>query len=118
MFWTRGRQTQSRGQEGRHLDDSITQTCDQTDRTAVKALWVRFQRDGIFVDTLVLNAATFSEEKPLLELGAEQVWAAYETNVRGPLDMVEGFNKQPGDKPKVRATPSFVCGVLKDMVNG
>jgi hypothetical protein len=39
----------------------------------VKALWARFQRDGIFVDTLVLNAASFSEEKPLLELGAEQV---------------------------------------------
>jgi hypothetical protein len=67
---------------------------------------------------LLLNAASFSEEKPLLELGAEQVWAAYEANVHGPLDMVEGFNKQPGDKPKVRATPPFLCRVLKDIVNG
>ncbi|KAH8879765.1 putative short-chain dehydrogenase, partial [Thozetella sp. PMI_491] len=77
-----------------------TLVCDQSDRAAVRALWSGLQQDGVFVDTLVLNAADFTEEKPILDLGADRLWTAYETNVRGPLDMVEGLSKQPGDRPK------------------
>lgn len=73
---------------------------DQTDRAAVRAMWADFRSQGIFVDTLISNAGDFSGFKSILECGADRIWQAFEVNVRGPLDMVEGFSKQPGDKPK------------------
>lgn len=51
----------------------VTQTCDQTDRAAVRGLWAGFQSQGVFVDVLVLNAANFGDEGPLLETGADEV---------------------------------------------
>ena len=79
----------------------ITMSLDQTDRQAVQAFWADMTSRGILVDVLILNAASFSEELPLLELGAEKLWSAYETNVRGLLDMLEGINKQPSDTRRV-----------------
>lgn len=79
----------------------IIRQCDHTDRTAVRGLWAEIQNLGIFVDVLVLNAASFSKQEPILKLGADEVWSAFEANVYGPLLMVDGFNKQPGNKPKV-----------------
>jgi NAD(P)-dependent dehydrogenase (short-subunit alcohol dehydrogenase family) len=90
--------------EARKLGTSLTvtaQVSDQSDRAAVKELWLKLQRDAISVDILVLNAADFTEQKPILELGVDRLWAAFETNVRGAFDMVESFWKQPDDKPKV-----------------
>lgn len=80
----------------------ITVPCDQSDPEATKKLWAELTSRGILVDVLVLNAGDFIEEKPLLELSAERLWSAYETNVRGPLLMIDGLNEQRGGHPKVR----------------
>jgi NAD(P)-dependent dehydrogenase (short-subunit alcohol dehydrogenase family) len=80
----------------------FTKQCDQTDREAVSKLWLGLRDEGLEVDILVLNAATFSYAKPLLELGADEMRNAIETNVLGPIDLIEGFNAQPGDSRRVR----------------
>ncbi len=62
---------------------------------------MRRAQDGLVVDILVLNAAAFSGEQTVLESGPDSVWAAYETNVRGPLDMIQSFTQQGDGRPKV-----------------
>lgn len=79
----------------------ITIPCDQSDVQATNKLWAELTTRGIFVDVLVLNAGDFIEEKPLLEISADRLWSAYETNVRGPLLMIEGLNGQRSGHPKV-----------------
>lgn len=86
----------------------LTEQCDQTNREAVKKLWLGLRNGGVEVDILVLNAATFSYAKPLLELGADEMRNAIETNVLGPIDLIEGFNAQPGDSRRVSALESAV----------
>ncbi|KAI3332200.1 NAD(P)-binding protein [Xylariaceae sp. AK1471] len=70
--------------------------CDIGDASAVDALWQKFQADGIVVDVLVLNAAGLSPLKPLLDLGTEAVWKAYDVNVRAQMQMTERLYKQEG----------------------
>ncbi|KAJ5819461.1 hypothetical protein N7474_005052 [Penicillium riverlandense] len=78
----------------------ITEPCDQADRSAVEALWNKLEQDGIVVDILILNAADFTDQKSILDLGAQRVWKSYEVNVRGPLDLVARFHKQNDKKPR------------------
>ena len=85
----------------------ITKQCDQTDKDAVKKLWSDLGDEGASVDILVLNAASFGEQKPLLELGADDIRRNIETNVLGPIDLIEGFNKQPGDSRRVNTLFPF-----------
>lgn len=78
----------------------LTLSCDQADTRSVQTMWTRLAQRNILVDVLVLNAADFVEEKPILELGRGRLWEAYVTNVRGLLDMVEAFNAQHRGGPK------------------
>ncbi|KAH7120376.1 putative short-chain dehydrogenase [Dactylonectria estremocensis] len=73
---------------------------DVADHAAVKALWSGLEAEGIVVDVLVSNAGDFVGGKTILDVGSDRLWQAFETNVRGPLDMVENFAKQPGNRPK------------------
>jgi len=72
----------------------IPLVCDVVDLAESAKLWDSLKKDGIFVDVLVLNAATFGEPKPILEAGLASVWGAFEVNVRMPLDFAERFHKQ------------------------
>ncbi|KAI0458786.1 hypothetical protein F5B21DRAFT_459427 [Xylaria acuta] len=55
-----------------------------------------FRADGVVVDVLVLNAAGFAPQKPLLDVGTEGVWQTYDMNVRAQMQMTERFYKQEG----------------------
>jgi len=81
--------------------------CDVVNLAESAKLWDSLKKDGIFVDVLVLNAATFGEPKPILEAGLASVWGAFEVNVRMLLDFTERFYKQVGGsgRQKVRFFP-------------
>lgn len=59
--------------------------------------WAGLEKDGIFVDVLVLNAAAGGAVAPLLQTGRDGVWADFEANVRSILDFTERFYKQLGN---------------------
>ncbi|KAI0970681.1 short-chain dehydrogenase [Xylaria arbuscula] len=68
--------------------------CDVSDQDAVEALWCKLKSDGIVVDVLVLSAAGFPPNKPLLDLGTAETWTLFGMNVRAQLQMSERFYKQ------------------------
>lgn len=70
--------------------------CDVGSIPSVAELWGRLAGEGTVVDVLVLNAAAVAPSATILELGAERIWADYNVNVRGNLDMAERFYKQQG----------------------
>ncbi|KAH8432692.1 SDR family NAD(P)-dependent oxidoreductase [Aspergillus melleus] len=90
----------------------LTYILDQANPASVRELWAKLSNDGIVVDTLVLNAASFSEEKPIVELGADKVWEAYEVNVRGPLELVQGFTSQTANN-----RPKAIVNVATQAIN-
>ncbi|CAG9996937.1 unnamed protein product [Clonostachys byssicola] len=63
-----------------------------------KQLWAQLESDGVYVDTLVLNAASFGQKKPILETDFEVVWNDFVVNVRAPLDLTQRFYKQTTGK--------------------
>ncbi|TVY74011.1 putative galactose dehydrogenase GalD [Fusarium oxysporum f. sp. cubense] len=81
----------SRSGSGTHI---IVQACDLSDAEMVDALWDDLKDKGVTVDVLVLNAAKFTDTKPLLDLGAEEIWSQFEANVKGPIYMTDRFDKQ------------------------
>ncbi|KAI5459007.1 hypothetical protein BGZ63DRAFT_426319 [Mariannaea sp. PMI_226] len=83
-----------------HDVEIITRQGDQSESEDVRKLWAELEHLGIAVDVLVLSAADFSNEKPVLGIGADAVWSSFKTNLRGPLDMVEGLAKQQSSSPK------------------
>ncbi|SPO05567.1 related to peroxisomal short-chain alcohol dehydrogenase [Cephalotrichum gorgonifer] len=78
----------------------VAQVCDVADRESVVALWDRLAELGVVIDVLVLNAARVSESVPLLEVGVEELTAAFEANVLGPYHLAQMFYRQPSSGPK------------------
>lgn len=75
---------------------------DAFDFSAIDALWSDLNKDGTYVDVLVLNAASFGATKPILQASQEDTWQAFEANVRSPLAMAINFAKQTtGSSKKV-----------------
>ncbi|RYP21574.1 hypothetical protein DL765_002210 [Monosporascus sp. GIB2] len=75
---------------------------DISNASAVEKLWAGLKEQGTVVNVLVLNAASVSLQKPVLELGTERLWSDFNMNVRAQFDMAERFYKQEGkpiDKP-------------------
>lgn len=72
-----------------------------SDPVATENLWKGLQDDGIAVDVLALNAASF-EPRPILDQGADKVWDQFRVNVRGPLDYAERFYKQRAPEGHVK----------------
>jgi NAD(P)-dependent dehydrogenase (short-subunit alcohol dehydrogenase family) len=87
----------------------ISRTCDVVNLAEVEAFWKDLAAQGIIVDVFVSNAAKFTEPKPILELGADEVWSQMEANVKAPLYFVEKFHAQPGGKQKVTSLPYHPC---------
>jgi NAD(P)-dependent dehydrogenase (short-subunit alcohol dehydrogenase family) len=75
--------------------------CDVTSESEVKALWDELAEKKLLIDVLVLNAAKFTTPAPLLELGAEEIWAQMEVNVKGSILFTERFMQQNQGKQKV-----------------
>lgn len=91
----------------------IYQVCDICSKAEVDRLWKCFSEQGISVDVFISNAVKFSEPKPLMELGAEEVWSQMEINAKAPLFLMEKFYGQPGDSKKVRrASPLLETRLL------
>ncbi|KAF2107963.1 hypothetical protein BDV96DRAFT_505206 [Lophiotrema nucula] len=78
----------------------VARPCDVVDIVEVNALWTFLGEQGIFVDVYVNNAAKFTEVKPMIELGFDEVWSQVETNMKSPMYFAERFCKQPGKKQK------------------
>ncbi|KAK0647094.1 hypothetical protein B0T16DRAFT_458956 [Cercophora newfieldiana] len=76
--------------------------CDVTNPSDTARVFDTLKADNIFVDVLVLNAATTGEIKPLLAAGLDSVWRAFEVNVRTLLDLSSRFHKQefPQGQPR------------------
>ena len=79
----------------------VAQVCNVASRESVGALWDWLKKQGIVVDVLVLNAARVSESVPLLEVGVEELTAAFEANVLGPYHLAQMFHNQLSRGPKV-----------------
>ncbi|KAK7751729.1 hypothetical protein SLS62_006390 [Diatrype stigma] len=72
---------------------------DISDASAVEKMWADFAENGTVIDVLVLNAASVSVQKPVLELGAAALWARdFDFNVRVQFDLAERFYKQEGKR--------------------
>jgi NAD(P)-dependent dehydrogenase (short-subunit alcohol dehydrogenase family) len=79
----------------------VALTCDVSSKSDIAALWDDLANQGLIVDVLVLNAAKFTEPKPLLEIGSDEIWSQVEANFYGPLLLTERFMKQNVGKQKV-----------------
>ncbi|RFU77310.1 hypothetical protein TARUN_4928 [Trichoderma arundinaceum] len=89
--------------------------CDIASLESTEALWTGLQKEGIFVDVLVLNAAAHGATTPILQNGLKNVWADYEANVRSALDLTERFYKQTGkgaDSRKFLVNISSIAGYM------
>lgn len=75
--------------------------CDITNPVDVQKVWDDLASKKLTVDALVSNVAKFTEPKPLMELGADEVWSQVEVSLKAPLYFTEKFCAQPGDKQKV-----------------
>ncbi|KAH6886941.1 putative NADP(+)-dependent dehydrogenase [Thelonectria olida] len=71
-------------------------TCDVSSAEAVTNLWNTLDKDQIVVDVLVLNAVKIPSQQPLLNIGTDDIWKDFDTNVRAQLQMAERFYKQTG----------------------
>lgn len=76
--------------------------CDIASLEATEKLWNELQEDRIVIDVLVLNAAAGGISAPILKNGRDNVWADFESNVRSALDLMERFQKQPGEETEPR----------------
>jgi NAD(P)-dependent dehydrogenase (short-subunit alcohol dehydrogenase family) len=72
--------------EGRAIDISSIEE--------IHKLWSDLDAEGFYVNVLVLSAAAYGKSASILEMGSEAAWADFETNVRSPLYLTEGFYKQ------------------------
>jgi hypothetical protein len=91
-----------KAQDAKSPSTIIPLTCDVASKKDIATLWDDLAKQGLVVDVLVLNAAKFTEPKPLLELGSDEIWSQVEANFYGPLLLTERFAKQNNGKQKVR----------------
>lgn len=91
----------------------VHRVVDLVDLAQVDKFWKDLAAENVVVDVWVANAAKFSEAKPMLTLGAAEIWSQLEVNAKAPLYFADRFYAQPGEARKVsepRPThhPSFL----------
>ncbi|KAH7186103.1 uncharacterized protein B0J16DRAFT_363143 [Fusarium flagelliforme] len=69
-------------------------SCEIASPASVDKLWDQLDSDGIDVDVIVLNAALTSQFGKMTDLGWEEVWNAYEVNVRSSHQFCDRLRKQ------------------------
>ncbi|KAL3444391.1 hypothetical protein BJX65DRAFT_319996 [Aspergillus insuetus] len=73
--------------------------CDISSLDSIEQLWKTLQEEGITVDVVVLNAASFSVERPVLEIGVQTLPEDYTVNVLASYRFAQLLAKQkPGSK--------------------
>ncbi|KAL2797416.1 hypothetical protein BJX66DRAFT_92438 [Aspergillus keveii] len=73
--------------------------CDIASLKSIEHLWKSLEEEGITVDVVVLNAASFSVERPVLEIGVETLLEDYTVNVLASYRFAQLLSKQkPGSK--------------------
>ncbi|WQF87905.1 Putative short-chain dehydrogenase/reductase SDR, NAD(P)-binding domain superfamily [Colletotrichum destructivum] len=87
--------------------------CDVSDLASVEVLWQGLAKEDIFVDVVVLNAAT-SSVRPILEAGRDTVWGEYLLNARANLDFAERLYKQPNSDGRQRALVQLSTMAIHD----
>lgn len=75
-------------------------SCDVVSLAETEQLWNKFKEEGTFVDVLVMNAAVTGDTGPILNSSLENVWNAFEANIRSLLDFAGRLYKQEGDRPR------------------
>ncbi|KAK4119647.1 NAD(P)-binding protein [Parathielavia appendiculata] len=109
------------GRQQNRLDDAVSRlraenvagtvinalVTDMSDLESTEKLWNAFRDTGVVIDVLILNAAGFGKEGPILQAGLESTWAVFETNVRGLLDYAVRFHQQP----EGRGEPKFLVNL-------
>lgn len=103
----------------------IGQVLDAADRSATEKAWAQLDSDGIVVDVLVLNAARLADSQAtMMELGYDELWPSFVTNVGANLDLIDRFyhqKKRAAGRKLVSCTHSHlhprksVCIILRDM---
>ncbi|KAK5054574.1 hypothetical protein LTR84_001465 [Exophiala bonariae] len=78
----------------------VQRAVDIVDVAQVDKFWKDLAAENIVVDVWVANAAKGSDPKPLLTLGADEVWSQVEVNAKSALYFAERFYAQPGDERK------------------
>ena len=86
-------------------------SCDLVKNEDIEAFWNDLTAQNITVDILVHSAAKFTEPKPMLELGADEIWSQTEANAKTPLYLTEKFCAQKTDKQRVSILlhPMLLC---------
>jgi NADP-dependent 3-hydroxy acid dehydrogenase YdfG len=72
--------------------------CDMSDLESTRNLWSALESEGVYVDTLVINAAAWGDSTPILSNELKNVWSDFEMNVRGVLDLTQRFYRQTTGK--------------------
>ncbi|KPI40251.1 uncharacterized protein AB675_7699 [Cyphellophora attinorum] len=87
--------------------------CNVSDLQSTADLWDALQSENIVVDVLVLNAADSRSSGPLHQIDLQQIWAEFNANVRGPIDIAQRFLKQndamPNGHKKTIVNISTLC---------
>ncbi|KAM5347332.1 hypothetical protein ACJ41O_010337 [Fusarium nematophilum] len=73
----------------------VGRASDMTVRAQAQQLWDDFEKEGLAVDVLALNAVGMPAMQPILDQGADRLWEDFENNIHAPLYYVERFYKQP-----------------------
>lgn len=106
----------------------VGQALDASDRSATEKAWAQLDSDGIVVDVLVLNAAHIPDRPAsVLELGYEELWPSFVTNVGANLDLIDRFYHQKkraaGQKlvschyPDLKCNKSRILKYAQSLVN-
>lgn len=75
--------------------------CDISEQAHIDDLWDQLARDHVDVDVVVLNAASFSQAKPVLDLGVDTLLDDYRVNVLAGYRFVQRLSRQNASKKKV-----------------
>jgi NAD(P)-dependent dehydrogenase (short-subunit alcohol dehydrogenase family) len=72
--------------------------CDISDLESTGSLWETLRQNNTVVDVVVLNACAPGAVKGLFDIGRDDIWQDYNTNVRATLDFVERLYQQKDDR--------------------
>lgn len=74
--------------------DAVALRADVGNADSIAVLFSQLEEKKLVVDTLVLGAAAYGKETPLLESDINELWDEYLINVRSPIDFAQRFHKQ------------------------
>ncbi|KAL5343328.1 hypothetical protein BJX70DRAFT_353810 [Aspergillus crustosus] len=89
--------------------------CDISALDDIDRLWDELAQEGINVDVVVSNAASFSQNRPVLELGVETLLDDYKVNVLAGYRFAQRLEKQNSEAKKYFVNVSTIAVHNPDM---